>query len=70
MNIEHSKNFEKKTSLNIRKTFKCNDFRNIFELIIGTNKAENHPPNMELFINKDMYDVAISVWVIKDISSF
>ena len=40
MNIEHSKNFGKKT--NIRKTFHRNDFHNIFELATGTNKTENH----------------------------
>ena len=62
--MEHSKNFEKKTSLNIRKTFQCNDFHNIFELTTGTNKAENHLSNMELLINEDMYNVAI--WAMKE----
>ena len=47
MNIELSKNFEKNTSLNIRKTFQCNDFHNIFELTTGFNKADNHLSNME-----------------------
>ena len=70
MNIEYSKNFEKKASLNIRKTFQCNDFHNIFELTTGTNKAENHLSNMELLINEDMYDVAIPLWVMKDSSTF
>ena len=60
MNTEHSKNFKKKTSLNIRETFQYNDFHNIFELTTGTNKAENHLSNMELVIN-DMYDVAIPI---------
>ena len=61
MNIEHSKNFEKKTSLNIRKTFQCNDFHNIFEQTAETNKAENHLSNIELLINEDIYDVAIPI---------
>ena len=64
MNIEHSKNFKKKTPLNIRKT--CNDFRYIFGLSIGTNNAENHISNMALLINEDMYDVDIPTWVMKD----
>ena len=68
MNTEHSKNFERKTSLNIRKTFQYNDFHNIFELTTGTNKAENHLLNMELLMNEDMYDVAI--WVMKNSSTF
>ena len=54
MNIEHSKNFEKNTRLNIRKTFQCNDFHNIFDLTIGTNKAENHLSNMKLLISEDI----------------
>ena len=70
MNIEHSKNFEKKTSLNIRKTFQYNDFHNIFELTTGTNKAENHLLNMELLLNEDMYDVAIPIWVMKNSWTF
>ena len=70
MNIGHSKNFEKKTSLDIRETFQCNDFHNIFEQTNGTNKAENHLSNMKLLINKNMYDVAIPIWVMKDISAF
>ena len=70
MNVEHLKNFEKKTSLSIRKTFQCYDFHNIFELTTGKNKAENHLLNMELFINEDMYDVAIPVWVVKGSSTF
>ena len=70
MNMEHSKNSEKKTSLNIRKTFKCNDFHNIFELTTETNKTENHLSNMELLISEDMYDVAIPIWVMKDSSTF
>ena len=62
MKIEHSKNFKKReTSLNIQKTFQCNDFHNIFELTIWANKAENHLSNMKLLINKDMYDVAIPI---------
>ena len=65
MSIEHSKNFEKKTSLNIQKTFQCNDFHNIFELTTGTNKVENHFSNMEWLINEDMYDVAMPIWVMK-----
>ena len=68
MNIR--KKFLKKTLLNIRKTFQCNDFHNIFELTTGTNKTENHLSNMELVINEDMYDVAIPVWVMKDSSTF
>ena len=70
MNIEHSKNFEKKTSLNIRKTFQCNDFHNIFELTTEANKAENHLSNMEFLINENMCDVAIPIWVMKDSSTF
>ena len=70
MNIEHSKSFERKTSLNIRKTFQCNDFHNIFELTSRTNKAENHLSYMEFSINEDMYDVAIPIWVMKDSSAF
>ena len=70
MNIEHSKNFEKRTSLNIRETFQRNGFHNIFELTTGTNKAENHLSNLELLINEDMYDVAIPIWVMKDSSTF
>ena len=70
MNVEHSKVFEKKTSLNIRKTFQCNDFHNIFELATGTKKAENYLSNMELFINEDMYDVAIPLRVMEDSSTF
>ena len=70
MNIEHSKSFERKTSLNIRKTFQCNDFHNIFELTSRTNKAENHLSYMEFPINEDMYDVAIPIWVMKDSSAF
>ena len=70
MNIEHSKSFERKTSLNIRKTFQCNDFHNIFELTTRTNKAENHLSYMEFPINEDMYDVAIPIWVMKDSSAF
>ena len=70
MNIERSKNSKKKTSLNIRKTFQCNDFHNIFELTTGTNKAANHLSSMDLLINKDMYDVAITIWVMKDSSTF
>ena len=70
MNVEHLKNFEKKTSLSVRKTFQCYDFHNIFELTTGKNKAENHLLNMELFINEDMYDVAIQVWVVKGSSTF
>ena len=66
MNIEHSKNFKKKTPLNIRKTFQCNDFRYIFGLSIGTNNAENHISNMALLINEDMYDADIPTWVMKD----
>ena len=54
MNIEHSKNSEKITRLNIRKTFQCNDFHNIFDLTTGTNKAENHLSNMKLLINEYM----------------
>ena len=65
MNIERSKNFKKKTSLNIRKTFQCNDFHNIFELTTGTNKAENHLSKKQLQFNEDMY-VAIPIWVMKD----
>ena len=61
INIEHSKNLKKKkTSLNI-KTFQSDDFHNIFELTFGTNKAGNHLSNMELLINENMYDVAISI---------
>ena len=60
----------KKTSLNIRKKFQCNDFHNIFEQTIGTNKAENHLTNMELLINEDMYDVSIPISVMKDGSKF
>ena len=70
MNTEHSKNFEKKTSLNIRKAFQCSDFHNIFEQATVTNKVENHLSNMELLINKNMYDVAIPLWVMKDSSTF
>ena len=70
MNIEHSRNFEKKTSLNIHKTFQCNDVHNIFDLTTGTNKAEKHLPNMELLINEDMYNVAIPIWVMKGSSTF
>ena len=70
MNIEQSKNFEKKTSLNIQKTFQCNGFHNIFELTIGPKKAENHLSNMELLITEDMYDVAMPIWVMKDSSTF
>ena len=69
MTIEHSKNFKKKktpSSLNIQKTFQCNDFHNIFEPRTGTNRVENHLSNMELLINEDMYDVAIPIWVLKD----
>ena len=61
MNIEHLKNFEKKASLNIRKTFQCYGFHNIFELTTGNNKAENHLLNM---------DIAIPVWVVKGSSTF
>ena len=70
MNIGQSENFEKKTLLDIRETFQCNDFHNIFEQTNGTNKAENHLSNMKLLINKNMYDVAIPIWVMKDISAF
>ena len=70
MNIERSKNFKKKTSLNIRKTFQCNDFHNIFELTTGTNKAANHLSSMDLLISEDMYNVAIPTWVMKDSSTF
>ena len=70
MNTEHLKNFEKKTSLNIRKTFQCNDFHNIFEQVTVTNKTENLLSNMELLINKNMYDIAIPIWVMKDSSTF
>ena len=70
MNIEHSKNFKKKTSFNIRKIFQCNVFDNIFELTTGTNKAENDLSNMKLFINEDMHHVAILIWVMKDSSTF
>ena len=58
MKMEHSKNFEKKASLNIRKIFQYNDGHNIFELTCGTTKAENHLSYMELLINEDMYDIA------------
>ena len=70
MNIEHSKNFENKTSLNFRKTFQYNGFLNIFDLTTGTNEAENHLSNMELLINEDMYDVAIPKWVMEHSSTF
>ena len=56
--------------MNIRKTFQCNDFHDIFEITTETNKAENHLSNMELLINEDMYDVAIRIWVMKDSSTF
>ena len=70
MNTEYSKNFKKKTQLNIRKTFQCNTFHNISELTTGTTTAENHLSNMEMLINEDMYDVAIPIWVMKDSSTF
>ena len=70
MNIEHSKNFEKKTSLNFRKTFQCNDFHNNFELTSRTNEAENRLSNVELLINENMYDVAITIWVMEKSSTF
>ena len=70
INIKYSKYFEKKTSLNIRKTFQGNDFHNITELTIGINKAANHLSNMELLIIEDMYSVAIPIWVMKDSSTF
>ena len=70
MNIEYSKNFENKTSLNFRKTFQYNGFLNIFDLTTGTNEAENHLSNMELLINEDMYDVAIPKWVMEHSSTF
>ena len=63
INIEHSKNLKKKkkkTSLNI-KPFQSDDFHNIFELTFGTSKAGHHLSNMELLINENMYDVAISI---------
>ena len=63
MNIEHSKNFEKKYFMEHSKTFQCNDVHNNFGLIIGTNKAENHLSNKELLINEDMNNVAIPIWV-------
>ena len=66
MSTEHSKSLGKMISLNIRKTFQCNDFRNIFELITGTNKAEIHLSNMKLLISEDMYDIVIPKWVMKD----
>ena len=56
--------------MNIRKTFQCNDFHNIFELTTGTTTAENHLSNMELVINEDMYDITIPIWVMKDSSTF
>ena len=71
MKIEHSKTFRKReTSLNIQKTFQCNDFHNIFELTIWANKAEDHLSNMKLLIIKDMYDVAIPIWVMRNSSTF
>ena len=70
MNIEHSKNFEKKNLLNIQITFQSNDFYNIFELTTGTNKVENRLSNMEFLIHEDMYDLAIPIWVMKDSSIF
>ena len=56
--------------MNFRKTYQCNDFRNIFELTTGTNKTENHLWNLELLISEDMYDVAMPIWVMKDSSTF